>query len=237
MKNLCVRKIALSGAILFAMSGCATAPTRPRIDNVPMYGQPEVFRPEPWKKMDEEFIAQAVAGIGNRERASEVWWAQAEDFMREGNLDFAMRRYNQAWLLNPSNYQPYWGFGRVTLRQGKCNEALLHFAKAKALATDKHQKAALLADFGIAYGYCARVMPADQREARLKYFDLANRQFTDSTGLDPNYSNAWFRWSQLLLEEDKPIEAWAKLKRAKETGAQIPDAYLQRLTQRLPEPK
>jgi len=37
--------------------------------------------------------------------------------MSEGNLDYAMRRYNQSWLLNPNNYQPYWGFGRILLQQ------------------------------------------------------------------------------------------------------------------------
>jgi tetratricopeptide (TPR) repeat protein len=225
------------GLALFAVAGCATAPSGPRIDNIPMYGQPEVFRPAPWKRLDEDFIAQATAGIGSRERASQVWWAQAEEFMREGNLDFAMRRYNQSWLLNPNNYQPYWGFGRVTLRQGKCDEALKHFTRAKELADDKFQKAALLSDFGIAYAYCARVMPPDQREARERYFDLAGRQFAESTELDGTYSVAWLRWSQALLDNDKPAEAWVKLRRAREAGADVPRAYLERLTSKMAEPK
>ena len=233
--NIC--KSFHAAVILLLIGGCATPSGDSRIDNIPMYGQPEIFRPEPWKKLDEEFIAKAVAGIGSREKASEAWWAEAETFMREGNLDFAMRRYNQSWLLNPANYQPHWGFGRIMLRKGKCEDALRHFSKAKELATDRYQKAALLSDFGVAYGYCAKETPTEQSEARLKGFELANRQFMESTEMDPSYANAWFRWSQLLLEEDKPAEAWAKLKRAKEAGAKIPDNFENRLKARMPEPK
>jgi hypothetical protein len=44
-----------------------------RIDNIPMYGQPEIPRPDFLKKADEDFIKQAVAGLGSREKASEAW--------------------------------------------------------------------------------------------------------------------------------------------------------------------
>jgi hypothetical protein len=65
-----------------------------------MYGQPEIPRPDFLKKADEVFIKQAVAGLGSREKASEAWWLEGEKYMAQGNLDFAMRRYNQSWLLN-----------------------------------------------------------------------------------------------------------------------------------------
>jgi tetratricopeptide (TPR) repeat protein len=219
-----------------ALSGCVSMPGGSRIDNIPMYGQPEIPRPEQLKRADEEFISQASA-IGSRERASQIWWAQAEEFMQRDNFDYAMRRYNQSWLLNPNNYQPYWGFGRVMLQQGKCDEAIRHFSRAKELADDKYQRAALLSDFGIAYGYCGRMMPPEQREARVRYFASADALFAESTQLDPSYAAAWFRWSQLRLEEDRPEEAWAKLKRAREVGYSIPPGYVERLTKRMPEPK
>src|SRR4029450_7180882 len=73
-----------------------------RIDNIPMYGQPEIVRPDSLKQADEDFVAKVVAGFGSREKASEAWYTQADEFMRQGNLDLAMRRYNQSWLLNPN---------------------------------------------------------------------------------------------------------------------------------------
>ena len=41
----------------------------------------------------------------------------------ERNLDFAMRRYNQAWLLNPSGFKPYWGIARVLMESGRPDES------------------------------------------------------------------------------------------------------------------
>ena len=106
----------LNAALL--ISGCASTPTGSRIDNVPMYGQPEIVRPDFLQQADEQFIREAVAGFGTREKASDIWWAQAEEFMAQNNLDFAMRRYNQSWLLNQNNFKAYWGFARVLLEQG-----------------------------------------------------------------------------------------------------------------------
>lgn len=113
MKNRS-RLVWLLGCIGFfvhfiSLSGCATGSSEQRIDNIAMYGQPEIARPDFLKKADEDFIKQATSGFGSREAASKAWFAEAEKFMSQRNLDFAMRRYNQSWLLNPNNYQPYWG--------------------------------------------------------------------------------------------------------------------------------
>jgi tetratricopeptide (TPR) repeat protein len=232
-----LQKLSILLFLVTASSFGATPPIGVRIDNVPMYGQPELVRPEVLKRADEEFIAKVVAGLGSREKASQVWYAQAEEFMQQGNFDLAMRRYNQSWLLNPNNYQPYWGFGRVMLQQRRCDEAITHFTRAKELATDQYQRPALLSDFGIAYGYCGTLLPPEQKELRAKYFETANILFTESTELDPTYGNAWLRWSQLLLEEDRPADAWEKLKRARSAGVRAPTPYLERLSRRMPEPQ
>jgi len=114
-----VRRLVIVGGLvlLAACAGPRPLTGTDRIDNVPMYGQPQIPRPETHRKADEEFISQAAAKFGGREQASKVWAAQAERFMAQGNHDFAMRRYNQSWLLNPNHYAPYWGFGRVMLER------------------------------------------------------------------------------------------------------------------------
>ena len=73
--------------------GCASTGGT-RIDNIPMYGQPEIERPKMLKKVDEAFIKKASSGFGTREEASKAWFAQGERFLSEGNLDYGMRRYN-----------------------------------------------------------------------------------------------------------------------------------------------
>ena len=207
------------------MAGCATSTTEPRIDNVPMYGQPATPRPEALQKADEDFIKKAAAGFGgSREAASEAWYAEGDRFMRELNLDYAMRRYNQAWLLDPNNYQPYWGFARVMVQTDRFGEAVQYFETARKLCNDNYQKVALLSDAGVAYSFSGN-------------FQIANERFQESTALDQKYTNAWLRWSQSLHREGNYAEAWSKLKQVRLLGGRVPEAYLRALSAKMPEPQ
>ena len=39
--------------------------------------------------------------------------------MRHGEVPTAIMRFNQAWLLDPNNYAPYWGFANVIMDRDK----------------------------------------------------------------------------------------------------------------------
>jgi len=212
---------------LLLLAGCASSGNA-RIDNVPMYGQPGIERPDTLKTADENFIQKAISGFGTREAASKAWYAQADKFMREGNLDYAMRRYNQSWLLDPENYQPYWGFARVLLEQDKIDEAILHLEKAETLINDPYQKVALLSDMGSAYTYKGNQNPS--------YFTKANKKFSESTELDPDYPNSWRRWAYSLYEQEKFKEAWEKTEKAQNLNARpFPASFLSALKSKLPK--
>lgn len=210
------------------LNGCATGGGA-RIDNVPMYGQPQIERPESLKKADKDFIEKAASGFGSREEASKAWWTQAEKFMRQGNVDFAMRRYNQSWLLNPNNYQPYWGFARVMLEQNKVDEALEHLEKAEELADDQFQKVALLADMGSAYTVKGSIDS--------NYFTKANSKFSESIKLDPDYPDSWRRWAFSLYEQGDYLAAWEKVTKAESLKARpFPPKFIAALNEKLPRP-
>ena len=225
-------KLGLFTAIILLSSlvaGCVSSGGT-RIDNVPMYGQPDVERPAFLKQADQDFIEKASKGIGSREEASKVWWVQAERFMQEGNLDYAMRRYNQSWLLNPNNYQPYWGFARVSLEKGRVNEAISFLEKAESLIDDQYQKVALLADLGTAYTYKGKESP--------EYFEKANGKFSESIQLEETYPNSWRRWAFSLYEQKAYPSAWEKVIRAQKLGAKpFPSSFLSALEEASPRPE
>lgn len=211
-----------------ALAGCVPSQGT-RIDNIPMYGQPEIERPAFLKQADQDFIRDASAGIGSRQQASKVWHAEGERYMNEGNLDYAMRRYNQAWLLDPDNYQPYWGFGRVLLEQGKVDQAIRQLEQAEALIDDDYQKVALLADIGTAYSRKAQQSP--------DAYAVANRKFSQSVALDPGYPESWRRWAYSLYRQGSYAEAWDKVKQAQRLNAKpFHPAFLSDLRQKAPEP-
>lgn len=207
-----------------------------RIDNYPMYGQPEIPRPDFLKKGDEDFINKVTAEIPDRTKASTMWWAQGDKFANEGNLDYAMRRYNQSWLLDPHNYQPYWGFARVMIATHDYEEAFKYFKKSNELIDDLYQKPALLTDMATGYHNKANSLDKTQQQERDKYFNLANSYFEESTKVDPTYLKTWKVWAQSLYIQGNYQKSWEKVKKANELDAKlIPVSFVQKLKNKMPE--
>lgn len=200
-----------------------------RIDTIPMYGQPEIERPDFLKKADEEFIRQASGGFESREEASKAWFSQGETYLSEGNLDFAMRRYNQSWLLDPTNYEAYWGFARVLLELDQVDEAIKHFETAESLIEDPYNKVALLSDMGSAYMYKGIESP--------EYFSKANEIFSESVALDPSYPNSWRRWAFSLFRQGDYKGAWEKVEKAESLNARpFSPQFISALEAKMPRP-
>jgi len=214
------------------LAGCATtSPTnmQTRIDNIPMYGQPDIERPDYAKKADNDFIQGNINEFGTRENASKAWYAIGEKFMREGNLDYAMRRYNQSWLLNPDNYQPYWGFARVLMQQNRISEALFYLEKSASLIDEPYQEVALLSDLGSAYTFKAKEDPS--------FYKKANKVFQKSTEMDATYPNSWKRWAYSLYDQGKYSESWRKVIKYEElTSRNFPAQFIEKLSQKLSRP-
>lgn len=230
---------ALFFAIVSLLYGCATIPIEQRPDNKPMYGQPEIPRPEQMKKADEWFIKKASRAFGgDREKASIAWMMEGERFIQQRDFYNAMRRYNQAWLLNPDSYLPYWGFGRVLVQQREFDEAINYFEIAKQLIDDDFQRPALLSDTGAAYSFRAQNLPESTQDDRAKYFALANQHFDESTQSDSSYTEGWKRWAYSLYEEGKYLLAWEKVHKAKENDiTSVSSIFMNKLEQKIPEPK
>jgi len=225
------RLIPAATVLLALLAGCAAPPSGPRIDNVPMYGQPNIPRPDFMKQADADFIAKASSGFGgDRKAASRAWAEQGASYLAERNLDYAMRRYNQAWLLDETNYAVYWGFGRVMVEASHFEDGVKFTKQAAGLCHDAFQLPAVYSDLGVAYSYLAHSLPPDRAAERAATFASANEAFARSVELDPKYGNAWRRWSMSLVMERKYPEAAEKANRAKELGAPpIPPAILQEI--------
>jgi len=221
--------------VLLTASCVSTGGTR--IDNIPMYGQPEIERPGFLRDADKDFINQAVSGVGSREKASQLWWKEGERYLAEGNTDYAMRRYNQSWLLNPDNYRPYWGFARVPLAKREYENSFAHFDRALALIDDNYEKPALLSDAAIAFHNKANSISDSRYEEKKSYFNRANDYFEKSTRLDPSYDKAWVKWAFSLYSQKNYSEAWEKVHKAQKLNSGIvPDDFLAVLRSKMQEP-
>lgn len=222
--------------IAFAVPGrCADAdPT----DTLPMFGQPKINRSEDQKKSDEAFIRDSTLRFGSRQAGSNTLAAQGWVAARAGQDDVAMRRFNQAWLLNPKNYSVFWGFGAMLSGKGKLSEALEYLETARELVNDPKQRVALLCDLGAVHSAYAARLPADRQLERAQQFVLANNRFTESLDNDPTFAQSWREWAISLYDQERYSEAWIRVKKARELDAEpFPPEFLEKLSAKMPEPK
>jgi len=237
--NRLFKVVTFLGLIVFSLSESHTAETKPRIDSLPMYGQPAIPRPERLKKADAAFIKKAASGFsGDRKAACVAWCEVGDEFFNKMKLDHAMRRYNQAWLLDPNSYLPFWGFGRVALQKDQFQEAVQHIDQALLRCDDARQKPALLSDLASAYSFKARYQAGLSDADKAAAYAKANDCFAESLHLNPDYANGWTRWAMSLHREGRNVESWEKLHQAQKGGAKnITREFLASLSASMPEPR
>ena len=207
-------------------------------DTLPMFGQPKIPRSEELKKADEAFILDSTLRYGNRQAGSNTLAAQGWTAVRSKRADLAMRRFNQAWLLNPKNYSAFWGFGAVLSQKGKLAEALEQLETARQLVDDPTQRVALLCDLGTVHSAYAVRLPAERQLERAQHFVLANSRFTESLENDPKFAPSWREWALSLYDQERYSEAWLRVKKAQELQAEpFPPDFLKKLAAKMPEPK
>jgi tetratricopeptide (TPR) repeat protein len=224
--------------MMFALGAAlAMAQSQPG-DNLPMYGQPGIVRPDDLKKADAAFARQATTKYGSPGAASRVWAGQGWSAMRDGKPDLALEQFNRAWLLNSKNYQVFWGFGAVLSEQGKLEAAVEQLSVANQLIDEPAQKAALLSDLGSVYSELAASLPQDKQLDRAQYFVRANQSFAESLEIAPNYAPSWREWAISLYRQERFSETWVKAKRAIELKAEpFPANFLKDLERKTSQAK
>ena len=199
-------------------------------DQIPMYGNVE--RPQSLRLAHEQFIRETTTAFGSREAASEAFARRAWQLYEQDDLAAAMRRFNEAWLLNPHSPQPYWGFGAILHDQGKVHEALAMLSRASDLDPSNPR---LMADL-------ARVLAQEATYAgttaeRERYFNKACELFEKSSVLEPKNGHSYGLWALALYDRGRYAESWEKVHRAQQLQAVIPEKFLRLLGEKMPEPK
>jgi len=126
-------KIHLLLSLLLVSASCGGYSDCPEgINLLPMYGN-AVKCPEQLE-LDKRFIETADKDFGgDRKKATEDQIARAWRYYEQRDEKTAMKRFNQAWLLDSTNADVYWGFGSLLGNQEKEEEALLMFKKSLRL--------------------------------------------------------------------------------------------------------
>jgi len=106
--------------ILIVFSSCQSQGNK--VDNTqPMFGGVE--KSEEHKKIDKDFIQECMNKYGSIESSVSTHIDHAWRYYYNNDLETAMKRFNQAWLLNPEYSDSYFGFASLLETKGLHTEA------------------------------------------------------------------------------------------------------------------
>lgn len=96
----------------------------------PAYGGGSMTKEE--RKVHDQFIDTVIKAYGTEEKAGEETLKRAWSYYNQGDYATAMKRFNQAWLLDKDNPEIFYGFSQVLKAWGYENEAAEWGKKAAA---------------------------------------------------------------------------------------------------------
>ena len=110
---------------IIALVGCASAPRQRSINEIPEYGnQPK--SPE-MLQADQQFLNTVK---GKEQQAFDHMMAVGWSFFKRGNIGTAIKRFNQAWLIDSTRYESYWGFAAAEGRLNNLETSKQYYEKA-----------------------------------------------------------------------------------------------------------
>lgn len=190
------------------------------INLLPQYGG--VPKSKALRKADERFLAFCDQNFASRTEAAAYHANKGWDFLRRADPTTAIKRFNQAWLLDSTNAMAYWGFGAICGQRGDYTASLHYFQ-----LTTKHDASnrKVLVDIGetLLRRFQLTRQPADLDNAvkSLQFF-LADSH--DSFGnfeayeklmlaylLREDYANAWNCVDLATVVNPLGVQKWASL--------------------------
>ncbi|NHA14440.1 carbohydrate binding domain-containing protein [Thioalkalivibrio sp. XN279] len=99
------------------------------VNELPMFGG---YEKTAWQKTtDEKFLEMVLPGFqGDRAAAAEHFARTGWNFYYQDNKTVAIKRFNQAWMLDPGNQYALWGFAVISRERGKTEAALRFYRMA-----------------------------------------------------------------------------------------------------------
>jgi hypothetical protein len=98
------------------------------INELPMYGNRDKTAEQ--KRADEKYIETMTKDGSSRVDAANTVAKVAWNSYYAGNKSTAIKRFNQAWLLDPENQLALWGFAAISFDRNQVDEALEYFQMA-----------------------------------------------------------------------------------------------------------
>ncbi|MBP9854455.1 MAG: hypothetical protein KBD53_06280 [Candidatus Omnitrophica bacterium] len=242
MKYKKILLLAVAMILAFGNSACAsTNKNLTRIDEVPLYGGMDRQADKRFREGDEKFIKSVSKKWGSREAAAKAWVDQGFAFYFRDDLGMAMRRFNQAWLLDPNNPEVYHGLASVLYDKDDVCGSMEMFEKGLTLKWTASNESGFLADAAKAMSYCAVQRKNQGHDGYAELIKKSDETFLRAEELfkarrDLANGYLYSNWWMALYTRGEYAEAWKKVFLMREEGGEMRGNYVQGLKAAMPEP-
>jgi len=181
---------------------------------LPKYGHAQ--KTEAQKNSDKEFIETALKKDSTNRKASDHLISLGFQYLYR-DIKTAMYRFNQAYLLDSTNTDIYWGFGGVYMTLGDYAKAEKQYQEGLAINPNNTH---LLTDYGTFFmAQYYGLQPIDEKGA-LTNLDSAITYMVKSYQLDPTDQNTTFKLSICYWNKGDCDNAWKYYDICKALGGQ-----------------
>jgi tetratricopeptide (TPR) repeat protein len=193
---------------------------------LPKYGH--IPKTEEQKNADNEFIETTVKQFPTKRKASDHLIELGFKYLYS-DIKTAMYRFNQAYLLDSTNTDIYWGYGGIYMTLGDLENAQKQYSEG---LTINSQNTHLLTDYGTYFmSQYYGLQPLDDKKA-LIHLDSAIIYLTKSFQLDKADPNTSFKLSICYYQKKDCINAWKYYNECKSVGGQpITEDFTNALTE------
>lgn len=224
---------------LLWLPGCAIkmpapAPAQAASDEAPMYAGGNRSEVAALRAGDEQEAAQAMTAFGSAGAASQARVEQGYRLFREQQPGLAMRRFNQAWLLNPDNPEVYAGFALILENQRKVCQAMSMMDRAISLNPPAFR--GIHADAGRIAARCAAEDKTLPPEARIAATTRSDEWYRKGEAVEPDKGYLYASWATAYYWRGQYGEAWTMVHKSLAAGGSPDAAFVRMLRARMPEP-
>lgn len=206
-----------------------TAPAGVDINYLPLFGNYE--KTENQLVNDELFLSECDREFANRKLAGDFFNKMAWQYLSEGDKGTATYRFNLAYLLNPENFDIYWGLGVIEFQNGNYSHSIELMNKGLELSEGKNY--VFMTDLATVYikkGLNNTHSIIESSKAK----DLLN----NAIRIQPQYTPAFVQLTIVHLLENNPDAAWENFHKAYELNpAELSREVLAELLSRKEDPK
>jgi len=182
------------------------------------------------KRADDKFLKTMDDSFnGDREKAAEAGASIGWKYLRKGEPKTAIRRFNQAWMLDQSNGSAIWGMAAYMGSKGKYVQSFELFEEAKKYMVDDVN---FLVDYARTVGFAGIELKND------RYIQRALSSFETLYEREPRHTLNIQNWAIVLYYMGNYSEAWKKIELAEKTprNKEIDQNFVKKLEMKMSRP-